>query len=251
MTCTPYDIRNAAGEVVGGAIVCTRGRAKKQPPCKFCPSQPAPTPSTRLCDGKLADGRSCDKPMCEAHAKRFGAKDLCPSCWQEGRTTSWPRPACVAASPTVDRVTEERREIRGLTLHRPWSWCISHAGKRVENRDWPAPPWASGNFLAVHGGKTYDEDAAADLCEAGIAVPAAADCPEGIVAVCQIADCVTAAPAGQELWFSGPYGWVLANVVVLADPVPCRGAQGLWRLPPDVLERVRVSWRAAQEVSHG
>lgn len=39
-------------------------------------------------------------------------------------------------------------------------------------------------------------------------------------------------------WYQGPYGWVVLNRVALPDPVPCRGAQGLWRLPPDIAARV-------------
>lgn len=38
----------------------------------------------------------------------------------------------------------------------------------------------------------------------------------------------------ESPWFVGPYGWVLTDVVTLTTPVPCKGAQGLWALPPDV-----------------
>jgi len=246
MTCHPFQIRDATGKVTGGGFMCTRGRTRIQPPCKFCPSQPKPTPSTLLCDGILADGRTCDKPMCAAHAKHVGDnRDLCPACIAAGRTHDMQeavrRPG--AASPATD--------IRGLTLWRPWTWAICHAGKRVENRDWPAPPHASGNYLAIHAGKTYDAVAVAALREAGFDPPPPEGCPQGIVAVAQIVDVVTQAPAGQELWFSGPYGWVLDNVVVLREPVACRGAQGLWRLELPVLEQVRAAWKAAKELSHG
>lgn len=37
---------------------------------------------------------------------------------------------------------------------------------------------------------------------------------------------------------AGPIGWVLADVIALPEPVPCRGAQGLWTLPDDVERRV-------------
>ena len=35
-------------------------------------------------------------------------------------------------------------------------------------------------------------------------------------------------------WFVGPVGWVLRERTWLPTPVPCKGAQGLWTLPPDV-----------------
>jgi hypothetical protein len=40
----------------------------------------------------------------------------------------------------------------------------------------------------------------------------------------------------ESPWFFGPYGIRLANPVPLAQPVPCKGALGLFRLPDDVLE---------------
>jgi hypothetical protein len=42
----------------------------------------------------------------------------------------------------------------------------------------------------------------------------------------------------DEEWFFGPYGWILENVVALREPVPCKGAQGLWTVPPDAAARV-------------
>lgn len=46
--------------------------------------------------------------------------------------------------------------------------------------------------------------------------------------------------ADQRRWFFEPtpddpnYGWVLSDVLKLAEPIPCKGAQGLRELPPDV-----------------
>lgn len=37
--------------------------------------------SAYLCDGPGEPGRTCDKPLCEAHATRIGKnKHLCPDC---------------------------------------------------------------------------------------------------------------------------------------------------------------------------
>ena len=46
--------------------------------------------------------------------------------------------------------------MRALTLWRPWTWAVCHAGKRIENRPWR--PWLSvmGQEIALHAGKTYD-----------------------------------------------------------------------------------------------
>jgi hypothetical protein len=42
----------------------------------------------------------------------------------------------------------------------------------------------------------------------------------------------------RSMWAIGPICWSLTDVVALPHPVPCKGHQGLWELPPDVLEEV-------------
>ncbi len=58
-----------------------------------------------------------------------------------------------------------------LTLWRPYSWCISHLDKRVENRDWPMPARVLGQRVAIHAGKTLSKYALAQLDEEGITLP--------------------------------------------------------------------------------
>lgn len=40
-------------------------------------------------------------------------------------------------------------------------------------------------------------------------------------------------------WEAGTWCRDLADVQVLARPVPCKGALGLWRVPPEIAARVR------------
>jgi hypothetical protein len=40
-----------------------------------------------------------------------------------------------------------------------------------------------------------------------------------------IVDCVT---ESKSPWFTGPYGWVLANPVLYDKPIPCKGKQGFF-----------------------
>jgi hypothetical protein len=141
------------------------------------------------------------------------------------------------------------REIRGLTLHQPWAFAIAHLDKRVENRTWEPPAWLVGGFLAIHAGKTFDREAALSLMEEfdeGVVPPprAASYASSAIVAVARVEE-VRREPRGLDLWWCGPVGWYLGEVVAI-DPVPCRGAQGLWTLPPDVLATVRERWKAAR-----
>src|SRR5690606_7103750 len=51
------------------------------------------------------------------------------------------------------------------------------------------------------------------------------------------------APASWSHWFVGPFGWQLTDPVAPPEPVPCRGAQGLWRVPTEELEQAREALR--------
>ncbi len=44
----------------------------------------------------------------------------------------------------------------------------------------------------------------------------------------------------QARWAFGPTCYVLRDVSVLSEPVPCKGVLGFWALPPDVEERIRA-----------
>jgi hypothetical protein len=151
--------------------------------------------------------------------------------------------------------------MRALTLRRPWAGAIAHLGKRVENRCHLAFRGAVGERIAIHAGKTHvgsdvawharriarGEDAeptvpgyhTADLDAQGIVCTAlvrgwVAEHDDGEV---RYDGDVTEADALATLldpWWCGPVGYLLTDVRVLATPVPCRGAQGLWRVPADV-----------------
>ncbi len=142
--------------------------------------------------------------------------------------------------------------LRALTLWQPMAWAISDYTKRIENRPWKPWPDAIGRRLAIHAGSKYHRPHAEQIRDAfGVDVPRRL--PQGaIVAVCTVVDYVheddhpnmgQRAALVDDPWFSGPFGWVLGNVVKMREPVPCKGSLGLWRVPPkqasDVLEQSR------------
>lgn len=130
--------------------------------------------------------------------------------------------------------------LQALTIWQPWAWAIARAGKDVENRTWHPPRSAIGRPLAIHAGKRFDDDAVESLWltvadELQDDVPECAEaCTRGaIIAVATLAE-VKALGEGTARfspWYGGPVGWVLEDVIELAMPVPCRGAQGLWTVP--------------------
>lgn len=133
---------------------------------------------------------------------------------------------------SLSKYFEDYRAFRGLTFWQPWLWTITDLpedlAKRVENRGWP--PWKRVRFLALHAGSTYDQDGAWSIREdLKIDVPPRKDIAmKSIVGICRIAGCVT---ESDDRWFMGPYGWLLADVFKLPEPIPFKGAQGLWEIP--------------------
>lgn len=158
-----------------------------------------------------------------------------------------------------------------LTLKHPWAFCICELGKRVENRSYPPPDQLIGNWLAIHGGKvpTSKREVREVLDTARhvrskfwmdyIRGDDAADEHflakifrfTGVVAVCRVK--VVLSADSEDPWYEGPevdgsfnYGWVLSDLVVLPEPVPCRGQRRLWPLPDDVLDAVREQYKKAK-----
>ena len=139
-------------------------------------------------------------------------------------------------------------DLRALTIHQPWAWFITKGYKPIENRSWRPPQSLVGQWLAIHAGKTWDQatvlDDIRDMADAyegygPSMLDLHAQCGS-ILAVARVTGFVT---ESASPWFFGPIGWTLADVIDLPEPVPCRGAQGLWKVPADVYKRVLVQWR--------
>jgi hypothetical protein len=152
--------------------------------------------------------------------------------------------------------------LQALTVHRPWPWAIAEKHKPVENRGWKPPTTLVTRHLAIHAGKTFDEEAAEAIAfHFGIDVPPESEHVAGaIVAVVRLAAIIMRTGPGERdfevlhgtlpspfdaRWFSGEYGWCFDDVTEI-EPVACRGMQGLWPVPADVVEVVRARWKIAR-----
>jgi hypothetical protein len=165
-----------------------------------------------------------------------------------------------------------------LTLWRPWDTAILRLGKPVENRNWPPPLHLVGHRFALHCGKKFDEEGACAIVKLahGAGVPMrtieehlsrAETIDSAIIGTVKLARVIrrireeelppsqmgfagavalslSRDPLQSSPWFFGAFGWVCEEPFVLPEPVPCRGAQKLWKLPTDVEARV-----LAQEAS--
>lgn len=135
--------------------------------------------------------------------------------------------------------------MRALTVRQPWAWAIVHGGKDVENRSRNVAGSYRGP-VAIHAGLTedvaaYDDDMIREalgrvedswVLEEQLAVGAVL----GVVDLVEVHE-----PTEWCSWWGQSDAGVhltLANPRPLARPVPCRGALGLWTLPPGVRDVV-------------
>ena len=176
--------------------------------------------------------------------------------------------------------------MRGLTLRIPWSFAVTHLGKPVENRTWRPRVLKLGEDFAIHAGrpprlavdgkhytaagathideiieairwmdglgllKGHGPVAMRTLLDAGVSSVVAVVRFGGIVFTGEPAINLTSeGPArwSGSKWFVGPIGWLLEDVRVLKEPVPCRGQAGLRELSPDVEVLVRAQLKQKGE----
>lgn len=114
-----------------------------------------------------------------------------------------------------------------LSIRQPWAWLIVNGDKPVENREWPTK--FRGRFF-IHAGKTMTR-ADYDACWIFVNGFSQFDLPSpeslvrgGIIGEAELVDCVTTM---DSPWFTGRYGFVLANVKPVTF-IPCKGALGFF-----------------------
>jgi hypothetical protein len=154
--------------------------------------------------------------------------------------------------------------VRALTLWRPWDTAILYLGKPIENRDWAPPPSVIGQRIALHSGKKFDEAGAVKVVELArfhgitdkvieLMLDRSEKLDSVILGTVRIGSVLSRAqlafgtpdPLATSPWFFGAFGWVCEEPIAFQEPVPCKGAQGLWTLPPHIEAAV-----LAQEAAH-
>ena len=166
------------------------------------------------------------------------------------------RGGCPAGGDTVSG-------LRALTIRQPWAWAILH-GKPVENRTWPPPHWLT--EVAIHAGARsgWDEDGEFSPLVQAAWRKFAADPPPmntvaplgpgaihiGFSAIAAVAEGLSSHHASDccgycsEWAVQGQFHWQWRTLRVLAEPVPAKGALGLWKVPDDIESAVRAQLEA-------
>ena len=158
-----------------------------------------------------------------------------------------------------------------LSLWQPWASAIALGSKRIETRSWPTNYRGP---LAIHASKRWTREEQELNCYyywcAALGTRMAQrdtiwdKMPLGcVVATCDLVDCRPTgsfrldeieherrSPLIDELgalhsytWTErlmgnfelGRFGWVLDNIKPLAEPIPFKGAQGLFEVPDELL----------------
>ena len=139
--------------------------------------------------------------------------------------------------------------MRCLTLTQPWATAVFLGLKHYETRSWRTNYRGPLLIHAAKGWKAEDRAFLRARMVAGQLTPKqCAELPFGvIIGRVDLVDCVPTAtnqfsmgdaPEGEWLWgnySSGRYVWKLANPVRFAEPIPYRGALGLFEVPDDAL----------------
>lgn len=167
--------------------------------------------------------------------------------------------------------------MKGLTLHQPWASLVAIGEKDIETRSW-ATSYRGELAIHAGKSFPYDQKmlcldpAFSPRLEAAGCIVREPQRPNvrrlalprgAIVAVAELRRClsveriwfslkgVTTWPTHPDDWLATPreqlygdfspgrFGWLLANVRRLPEPIPCRGAQGLWDVPAEVAAEIR------------
>lgn len=142
-----------------------------------------------------------------------------------------------------------------ITLHEPYVWCFTDAGKRIENREWhPEEVGAKikrGDYVALHAGKTYDMEAAIDLsfmlAEEDLDIPDPDHIGLGCVAAVArwwgVIEQIKDPKSNQHRWRSDTrFCFVFDEIWKLPTRVPARGYSKFWHLKPGADEEVAHQW---------
>ncbi len=144
--------------------------------------------------------------------------------------------------------------MKAISLTEPWAQLVALGAKRVETRSWAT---AYRGPLAIHAAKGFP-GWAKDLCVSTVFLEALGwprpngvitqswldetndrikSLPRGVVlATCRLVECVRTEKmtflSAEELAFGdyspGRWAWILEDITVLPEPVPAKGALGLW-----------------------
>lgn len=140
--------------------------------------------------------------------------------------------------------------MKAISLTQPWATLVITGEKRIETRSWSTQ---YSGIVAIHAAKAFprwakdlvrgDDAFAASLGAFGYRhaerLPTGAILGTAVIRGCRFTEDVRAQLAGKELKFGDyaddRFAWFLTDAVSFDVAIPCKGALGLWTVPPEVL----------------
>lgn len=136
--------------------------------------------------------------------------------------------------------------MKALSLWQPWATAIALGNKRIETRHWST---SYRGPLAIHAAKHWDREQR----EFASIEHALGRLPKRIPFGAIVATCELVAVRGtDELihaqrvgpieriygnYETGRFGWLLVNINAFDEPIPFKGAQGLFTVPDALLQQ--------------
>jgi hypothetical protein len=117
--------------------------------------------------------------------------------------------------------------LKALSLTQPMAWAIFH-GKDIENRQWPTKVRGR---IYIHASMRWNKEHYYWIVQnenrlvTGINKLPHEFVHGAIIGEVDIVDCVT---NHASRWWTGPYGFILANPVEYEKPINCRGMLGFF-----------------------
>lgn len=129
--------------------------------------------------------------------------------------------------------------LRAVSLWQPWASAIAVGKKMVETRSWRAPKTVLGKRIGVHAGMSTkgmylaaQDSALWDSCLNDLPFDLSGRLPFGcLLGSVVVADCKPVEELESCIYgdySAGRFGWILEKFVPFKEPVPYKGAQGIF-----------------------
>lgn len=127
-----------------------------------------------------------------------------------------------------------------ITIRPPMSHAVMHLGKNIENRA-NVNHWRriTGSRVAVHAGKRWEQGYVRDIeAITGRRLDQNLITVGAIIGTVTFSDIHWADSECCDPWGQYEFGGTVAHLVLdrprACDPIPCKGALGLWTVPDDI-----------------
>jgi hypothetical protein len=116
--------------------------------------------------------------------------------------------------------------MKALSVRQPWAWLICMGFKDIENRNWSTNFTGriyihAGKTLGVRPGSSQEQWILEKLTRHQLDEYRHAVFHRGaIIGEVDVTGCIE---SSISPWFTGHYGFVLANPVLYPEPIPCNG----------------------------